>query len=67
MKRLIGFSFQGNQKLLDAEATAAASKSTNGTGYSPTIPTTTAKGSSWIGSCFLRAVSAAAHHSERAA
>lgn len=50
--------FVRKHKHLAAREIADASRSTNGTGYCPTIRTTIARVSSWIGSCFLPVASA---------
>lgn len=52
--------FVQKHKHLAARGIAAASRSTNGTGYWPTIRTTIARVSSWIGSCFLPVASVGA-------
>ena len=57
----------GKCKRIDATLTAGASRNTNGTGFSLTIQTTTAKGFSWTGSSSLAAASAGATRSAPAA
>lgn len=51
-------------KRAGALVNVAVNRSTSGIVCSPTIRTTTARASSWIGFCFHRAASAAAIHSE---
>lgn len=49
-------SFPAIHKHRAARVNAVASRNTNGIDCLPTIPTTIARASSWIGSCFLHAV-----------